>query len=106
MFDSNLETARVALQALLPAHGRTARAGAIVVIGSRAAERPWESAGAGPAYAAAKAAVVTLGESRRGGSTELGRACERRTAQHDRHCGKSRQHAGRRFFELGRAANR
>jgi len=58
MFDSNLETARVALQALLP--GLVERkSGSIVVLGSRAAERPWESAGAA-AYAAAKAALVAL----------------------------------------------
>ncbi len=61
MLDSNLETARVALQTLLP--GMVERQnGSIVVIGSRAAERPWESAGAA-AYAAAKAAVVALAKS-------------------------------------------
>jgi NAD(P)-dependent dehydrogenase (short-subunit alcohol dehydrogenase family) len=58
MLGANLETARVSLQALLP--GMTARRrGSIVIIGSRAAERPWESAKAA-AYAASKAAVVAL----------------------------------------------
>jgi NAD(P)-dependent dehydrogenase (short-subunit alcohol dehydrogenase family) len=58
MLGSNLETVRVALQALLPTMV-AARQGSIVVIGSRAAERPWESAGAA-AYATSKAAVVAL----------------------------------------------
>src|SRR4051812_34960111 len=44
MLQSNLETARVALQALLPGMV-TRKQGSIVVVGSRAAERPWESAG-------------------------------------------------------------
>jgi len=58
MLGANLETARASLQALLP--GMVARRrGSIVVIGSRAAERPWESAKAA-AYAASKAAVVAL----------------------------------------------
>jgi NAD(P)-dependent dehydrogenase (short-subunit alcohol dehydrogenase family) len=58
MLESNLETARAALAALLP--GMVARArGSIVLIGSRAAERPWESGGAA-AYAAAKSAAVAL----------------------------------------------
>jgi NAD(P)-dependent dehydrogenase (short-subunit alcohol dehydrogenase family) len=38
-----------------------AKQGSIVVVGSRAVERPWTSAGAA-AYAAAKAAVVTMAE--------------------------------------------
>jgi NAD(P)-dependent dehydrogenase (short-subunit alcohol dehydrogenase family) len=58
MFDSNLETARQALQALLPPMVKAGR-GRVVLIGSRAAVRPWESANAA-AYAAAKAAVVAL----------------------------------------------
>lgn len=58
MIDMNLSTVHHALSALLPrlvARGR----GSIVVIGSRAVERPWESAGAA-AYAASKAGVVAL----------------------------------------------
>jgi NAD(P)-dependent dehydrogenase (short-subunit alcohol dehydrogenase family) len=58
MFGANLETARVSLRALLPGMVERKR-GSIVVIGSRAAERPWESARAA-AYAASKAAVVAL----------------------------------------------
>jgi len=58
MFEINLETARVALAAILS--GMVARqSGSIVLFGSRAVERPWESAGAA-AYAAAKSAVVAL----------------------------------------------
>lgn len=58
MLDSNLETARAALATLLP--GMVARRqGSVVLIGSRAVERPWESAGAA-AYAAAKSAAVAL----------------------------------------------
>jgi NAD(P)-dependent dehydrogenase (short-subunit alcohol dehydrogenase family) len=58
MLGSNLETARVSLQALLPGMVERKR-GSIVLVGSRAAERPWESAKAA-AYAASKAAVVAL----------------------------------------------
>ena len=58
MLESNLETARVALQALLPGMVERRR-GSIVAVGSRAAARPWESANAA-AYAAAKAALVGL----------------------------------------------
>jgi NAD(P)-dependent dehydrogenase (short-subunit alcohol dehydrogenase family) len=58
MLDSNLETARAALATLLPRMIERRR-GSIVLIGSRAAERPWESAGAA-AYAAAKSAAVAL----------------------------------------------
>jgi len=58
MLGANLETARVSLSALLP--GMVARKrGSIVLVGSRAAERPWESANAA-AYAASKAALVAL----------------------------------------------
>src|SRR5262249_6398369 len=53
-------TARHALRALLPAMVE-ARAGSVVVVGSRVVERPWTSAGAA-AYAASKAAVVTLAQ--------------------------------------------
>jgi NAD(P)-dependent dehydrogenase (short-subunit alcohol dehydrogenase family) len=60
MLDMNLETARAALHALLPGMVGRGR-GSIVLVGSRAAERPWESARAA-AYATAKAAVVALGQ--------------------------------------------
>jgi NAD(P)-dependent dehydrogenase (short-subunit alcohol dehydrogenase family) len=60
MMTSNLETARRALQAMLP--GMVARKnGSIVVVGSRVVERPWTSAKAA-AYAASKAAVVALAQ--------------------------------------------
>ncbi|HEX6278019.1 MAG TPA: SDR family NAD(P)-dependent oxidoreductase [Polyangiaceae bacterium] len=58
MLAANLETARVSLQALLPDMVKRAR-GSIVLVGSRAAERPWESENAA-AYAASKGAVVAL----------------------------------------------
>jgi NAD(P)-dependent dehydrogenase (short-subunit alcohol dehydrogenase family) len=58
MIENNLETAHTSLVSLLPGMVERRR-GSIVLIGSRAAERPWESAGAS-AYAAAKAAVVAL----------------------------------------------
>jgi NAD(P)-dependent dehydrogenase (short-subunit alcohol dehydrogenase family) len=60
MIQKNLETAYHALRALLPAMV-SARHGSVVVVGSRAVERPWTSAGAA-AYAATKSAVVTLAE--------------------------------------------
>jgi NAD(P)-dependent dehydrogenase (short-subunit alcohol dehydrogenase family) len=60
MMRSNLDTAYRALRALLP--GMVAKkAGSIVVVGSRAVERPWTSAGAA-AYASSKAAVVTMAQ--------------------------------------------
>lgn len=60
MMASNLDTAHAAMRALL---GRmvSRRAGSVVLVGSRAAVRPWESAGAA-AYAASKAAVVALAQ--------------------------------------------
>jgi NAD(P)-dependent dehydrogenase (short-subunit alcohol dehydrogenase family) len=61
MIDQNLESARVSLDALLPAMV-TAKRGSIVLIGSRAAVRPWESRGAA-AYAASKAALIALMQS-------------------------------------------
>ena len=60
MVRANLDTAHASLRALLP--GLVARKdGSVVVIGSRAVERPWTSAGAA-AYAATKSAVVALAE--------------------------------------------
>ena len=60
MKTQNLDTAYRALRALLPAMVEK-KAGAIVVVGSRAVERPWTSGGAA-AYGATKAAVVALAE--------------------------------------------
>jgi NAD(P)-dependent dehydrogenase (short-subunit alcohol dehydrogenase family) len=61
MLTQNLETAHASMRALLP--GMVARGqGSVVVIGSRAAVRPWTSANAS-AYAASKAAVVALAQS-------------------------------------------
>ena len=60
MITLNLETAERSLRALLP--GMVARKrGSVVVIGSRAVEQPWTSAGAA-AYAASKAAAVALAQ--------------------------------------------
>jgi NAD(P)-dependent dehydrogenase (short-subunit alcohol dehydrogenase family) len=58
MLHANLETARVSLSELVPQLIATG-GGSIVVVGSRAALRPWESSGAA-AYAAAKAALLAL----------------------------------------------
>ena len=60
MLEMNLESARVALQALLGPMV-TARRGSIVLLGSRAAVRPWESARSA-AYAVSKAAVLALAQ--------------------------------------------
>jgi NAD(P)-dependent dehydrogenase (short-subunit alcohol dehydrogenase family) len=60
MLSANLTTARVALRALLP--GMLGQGGgSVVLVGSRAAVRPWESARAA-AYAASKAALVALAQ--------------------------------------------
>ena len=60
MIDMNLETVHASLRALVP--GMVARGrGSLVVIGSRAVERPWSSAGAA-AYAASKSALVALAQ--------------------------------------------
>jgi NAD(P)-dependent dehydrogenase (short-subunit alcohol dehydrogenase family) len=60
MTSANLETAHASLRALLP--GMVARKhGSVVVVGSRAVERPWTSAKAS-AYGATKAAVVALAQ--------------------------------------------
>jgi NAD(P)-dependent dehydrogenase (short-subunit alcohol dehydrogenase family) len=58
MMRLNVDTVHRALRALLPPMV-AAKNGSIVVVGSRAVERPWTSAGAA-AYAASKAAAVTL----------------------------------------------
>ncbi len=58
MLEMNVETAFHSMRAVLP--GMVARkSGSIVVVGSRAVERPWDSAGAA-AYAASKSAVVAM----------------------------------------------
>ncbi len=60
MMAMNLDTAERSMRALLP--GMVSRRnGSLVVIGSRAVERPWTSGG-GAAYAASKAALVTLAQ--------------------------------------------
>lgn len=58
MMASNVDTAYRALRALLPGMV-AAKDGSVVVVGSRAVERPWTSAGAA-AYAGAKSAVVGM----------------------------------------------
>lgn len=60
MMRANADTAYHAMRALLPGMV-AARRGSIVVVGSRAVERPWTSTGSA-AYAASKAAVVTLAQ--------------------------------------------
>lgn len=60
MIATNLDTAYRALRALLPSMVEK-KHGSIVVVGSRAVERPYTSAGSA-AYAASKAAVVTLAQ--------------------------------------------
>jgi len=60
MNQANLFSASGALKALLPGLVEQ-RAGSVVLVGSRAAERPWESAGAA-SYAASKAAAVALAQ--------------------------------------------
>lgn len=60
MMRMNVDTTYRALRALLPGMV-AAKTGSIVVVGSRAVERPWTSTGAA-AYAASKAAAVTLAQ--------------------------------------------
>jgi NAD(P)-dependent dehydrogenase (short-subunit alcohol dehydrogenase family) len=60
MMRINVDTVHRALRALLPPMV-AAKRGSIVIVGSRAGERPWTSAGAA-AYAASKAAAVTLAQ--------------------------------------------
>ncbi len=60
MLAANLDTAQQSLRALLP--GMVARGrGSVVVIGSRAVERPWSSTNAA-AYAASKSGLVALAQ--------------------------------------------
>lgn len=58
MLSKNLDSARLALARILPLLVAQ-RSGSVVLVGSRAAVRPWDSVGAA-AYASAKAAVVAL----------------------------------------------
>jgi NAD(P)-dependent dehydrogenase (short-subunit alcohol dehydrogenase family) len=58
MLSANLATAHATLAALLPAMVENRR-GSVVVIGSAASVRPWQSAGSA-AYAASKAGVLAL----------------------------------------------
>lgn len=60
MMATNVDTAYRALRALLPSMVEK-KHGSIVVVGSRAVDRPWTSAGSA-AYAASKAAVVTMAQ--------------------------------------------
>lgn len=60
MIALNVDTTYRALRALLPAMVEK-KHGSIVVVGSRAVERPWTSAGAA-AYGASKAAVVAMAQ--------------------------------------------
>ena len=60
MIALNVDTAYRALRSLLPSMVEKKR-GSIVVVGSRAVERPWTSAGAA-AYGASKAAVVAMAQ--------------------------------------------
>ena len=60
MIALNVDTAYHALRALLPSMVER-KHGSVVVVGSRAVERPWTSTGSA-AYAASKAAVVTMAQ--------------------------------------------
>ena len=60
MMTANLDTVHRSLARLLPAMVKGKR-GSVVVVGSRAVEQPWTSAGSA-AYAAAKSAVVALAQ--------------------------------------------
>jgi NAD(P)-dependent dehydrogenase (short-subunit alcohol dehydrogenase family) len=60
MLETNLDTVHASLRALLPGMVQRGK-GSVVVIGSRAVERPWTSASAS-AYGASKAAVVALAQ--------------------------------------------
>lgn len=76
----NADTAERSLRALLP--GMVARRrGSVVVIGSRAADRPFLGAGAA-AYAASKAAVLALAQAAAAKVLESRGARERCDAEH------------------------
>lgn len=60
MLSRNLDSARLTLSRVLPVLARQG-GGSVVLVGSRAAVRPWESRGAG-AYAATKAALLALAQ--------------------------------------------
>jgi NAD(P)-dependent dehydrogenase (short-subunit alcohol dehydrogenase family) len=60
MVELNIDTTEVSIRSLLPSMVASGN-GSIVVVGSRAVERPWESAGAA-AYAASKSAVVAYAQ--------------------------------------------
>jgi len=60
VMDANLESAQIALRAVLPGMVRRGR-GRIVLVGSRAGERPYDAAGSA-AYAASKAALSALSQ--------------------------------------------
>jgi NAD(P)-dependent dehydrogenase (short-subunit alcohol dehydrogenase family) len=60
MIEQNLESARLAMAGLLPAMV-AAKRGSVVLVGSRAAVRPWDSPGAA-AYATSKAALVAMAQ--------------------------------------------
>ena len=60
MLDLNLETAERSIRALLPGMVG-AKHGSIVVVGTRAVERPWENGGSA-AYVASKSAVVAYAQ--------------------------------------------
>lgn len=60
VMDANLETAQLALRAILPGMVRRGR-GSIVLVGSRAGVRPYDARG-DAAYAASKAALAALAQ--------------------------------------------
>lgn len=60
MIELNVDTAEVSLRSLLPVMVEKGH-GSVVVVGSRAVERPWESGGAA-AYVASKSAVVAYAQ--------------------------------------------
>ncbi len=94
----NLLTAATATKAALPYLRATQ--GAIVNVASA----PAKKAGAGMgAYAASKAGVLRLTESRRRGREERGRARQCGAADDHRYAAQPRRHAEGRFFTLGEA---
>ena len=99
MMSANVETVHRSLVRLLPAMVARKR-GSVVVVGSRAAEQPWTSAGAA-AYAAAKSAVVALAPDGRGRGARARGARQRDPAEHDGHPRQSRRHAQGRSRQVG-----